>query len=116
MDLSTQISQIKTDFMQSKKLLVAIGDETRQLILIALMEASCDGIRVGEITSRTHLSRTAVSHHVKILLDCGLVGVDKQGTKNYYYLNISDEFMHLYNLVNHIVQLKDVVAELGGQL
>ena len=69
MDFNTQISQIKIDFMQSKKLLIAIGDETRQLILIALMEAGCDGMRVGDITSRTNLSRPAVSHHVKILLD-----------------------------------------------
>ena len=105
MEYEAQISQIKTDFLRSRKLLIAIGDETRQLLLVALMEAGCDGVRVGGLTARTHLSRPAVSHHLKILFDCGIVGVDRQGTKNYYYLNISDEFMSLYNLVSHIMRL-----------
>jgi ArsR family transcriptional regulator len=115
MAFETQISQIRNDFLHSRKILIAIGDETRQLILVALMGAGCDGMRVGEVTAQIHLSRPAVSHHLKILLNCGLVGVDKQGTKNYYFLNISDEFMSIYNLANHIVQLNDTAKTLGGQ-
>ncbi|WP_341481872.1 metalloregulator ArsR/SmtB family transcription factor [Enterococcus cecorum] len=44
------------------------------------------GTRVGAITEKTHLSRPAVSHHIKILKDAGVVGMRKEGTKNYYYL------------------------------
>ena len=45
------------------------------------------GIRVGEITKRTNLSRPAVSHHLKLLRDAGIVKVRREGTRNYYYLD-----------------------------
>ncbi|CAI3251434.1 zinc-binding dehydrogenase [Enterococcus cecorum] len=41
---------------------------------------------MGAITEKTHLSRPAVSHHIKILKDAGVVEMRKEGTKNYYYL------------------------------
>ena len=113
MDCMEQIELIKTDFNKNRKLLIAIGDETRQNIITALM-GCCSGVRVGEITARTHLSRPAVSHHIRILFDCGLISLDKQGTKNYYSLNIGDEFKNLSVLVNHIAQFKD--ARDAGQL
>jgi len=101
-----KIGQIKADFMKNRKVLVAIGDETRQAIMLVLMGVSCTGIRVGEITEKTHLSRPAVSHHLKILRECGLIKLDKQGTKNYYKLNIGEEFQNLMALVNHIAEFK----------
>ena len=105
MDCLQQIEIIKTDFIKNRKFLIAIGDETRQLIITVLM-GCCLGLRVGEITAKTHLSRPAVSHHLGILLDCGLVSVDKQGTKNYYSLNIGEEFQSFFALVNHIAEIK----------
>ena len=109
-DFDAQIALIQKDFALSRKLLAAMGDETRQQIVTVLMEAECEGMRVGEITARTHLSRPAVSHHIGILLACGLVGVDKQGTKNFYYLDIGDDFQNLRNLVNRIWDFK-IAAE-----
>ena len=102
-----QIEIIKADFVKCRKLLIAIGDETRQNIIAVLMGTSCTGLRVGEITARTHLSRPAVSHHLGLLLDCGLVSMEKQGTKNYYSLNIGEEFFSLFALVKRIAQFKE---------
>ena len=107
MDCMEQIEIIKADFAKCRKLLIAIGDETRQNIIAVLMGTSCTGLRVGEITARTHLSRPAVSHHLGLLLDCGLVSMEKQGTKNYYSLNIGEEFINLFGLVKHIAQFKE---------
>lgn len=71
-------------------ILTAIVDETRQLILLALMETTCEtGMRVGELTEKTHLSRPAVSHQVKILKDLSLVRCREEGTKNFYYIDVS---------------------------
>lgn len=85
-----QVNIIKTDFTEVQPILTAIGDETRQLILLVLMGTSCDtGMRVGELTAKTYLSRPAVSHQVKILKDLGLVRCRKEGTKNYYYIDVS---------------------------
>ena len=35
----------------------------------------------------TGLSRPAVSHHLKLLKDAGVVKVRREGTRNYYYLD-----------------------------
>jgi ArsR family transcriptional regulator len=102
------IEQISRDFAKCRRLLIAIGDETRQTIVMVLM-GSCTGLRVGEITVRTHLSRPAVSHHLRIMLDCGLVSVEKQGTKNFYSLNIGEDFQNLFSLIGHIAQFKEAL-------
>ena len=105
MDCFSRIEPVKNGFVKCRKFLVAIGDETRQAIIMALMGNST-GLRVGEITKNTHLSRHAVSHHLRILRDCGLVTLDKQGTKNFYSLNIGDSFRNLIELVDNIVRFK----------
>ncbi len=108
MECLCQIERIKADFIKSKKLLIAIGDETRQSIIAVLIGIGYGGLRVGEITAKTHLSRPAVSHHMRVLLDCGLVTVRKQGTKNYYSLNIGEEFETLHSLISRIMDFKAV--------
>lgn len=72
------------------KALVAMGDETRQHILMIMLNGECSGSRVIDITERTNLSRPAVSHHMQILKDAGFVKVRKEGTKHYYYLDMDD--------------------------
>ncbi|WP_342543881.1 metalloregulator ArsR/SmtB family transcription factor [Lysinibacillus sp. FSL K6-4013] len=56
-------------------------------------------MRVGEITEQTHLSRPAVSHHLKILRDAGVILMRKEGTKNFYYIDIRTKLGSLKNLV-----------------
>lgn len=56
----------------------------------------CSGVRVGEIAEKTNLSRPAVSHHLQILKDAGIVRVRKEGTKNFYYFDAEmEELQHL---------------------
>ncbi|GHV17215.1 transcriptional regulator [Clostridia bacterium] len=114
MDISEQAKLIKDQFAVSRRLLTAIGDETRQAIILTLMETKCDGMRVGDITANTHLSRPAVSHHLKILLDAGMVGVTPEGTKNYYWLNLGAEWDTFVALVNNIEQLREQSGECEG--
>lgn len=48
-----QIEIIKSDFKDAQPILNVVGDETRQLILLVLMESDCkEGMRVGEITEK----------------------------------------------------------------
>lgn len=98
---------LKREFQDCKNVLTALGDETRQLIIIALMDTECSvGIRVGEITKKTHLSRPAVSHHLKILKDAKIINVNRQGTMNFYYLDSDQsQIMLLGKLVRHIEEL-----------
>lgn len=69
---------------------IALGDETRQAIFTALLENEKIGMRVPEITVCTHLSRPAVSHHLKILKDSGLISMHRAGTMNYYYVDADE--------------------------
>lgn len=106
MDKSVQVNQIKQDFKNAQTVLTAIGDETRQGIIMVLMESDCQtGMRVGEITAKTHLSRPAVSHQLKILRNAGVVGMREEGTKNFYYISMSSQLVVLKTLVMDIEAL-----------
>lgn len=85
--------QLADDFKACGKVFVALGDETRQHIYLALLESANLGMRVGAITDRTHLSRPAVSHHLQILKDAGLIAMHREGTRNYYYVDASEEVL-----------------------
>ena len=74
-----RLKRIIKEFEVCHDALVAIGDETRQLIIMTLLESDCNGIRVGEITEKTHLSRPAVSHHLKILKEAGMINMRREG-------------------------------------
>ena len=54
-----------------------LQDESRQQILMLLFDHK--EMTVSEMTERLELSRPAVSHHMKLLLDAGLVSVKKSG-------------------------------------
>ena len=75
--------QLAEEFRIYRKVFIALGDETRQQIFLTLLENEKIGMRVPEITARTHLSRPAVSHHLQILKDTGLIRMHRTGTRNY---------------------------------
>lgn len=96
---------ITEGFKHNRKAFTAMGDETRQLILLVLLESDLSGMRVGDIAKKTHLTRPSVSHHLKILKEAGIVSMRKEGTKNYYTIN-SDEtqWQSLVELMNQIYE------------
>lgn len=102
--------QLSKEFKECQKAFTSIGDETRQQIIIALLESDCHGIRVGEITKKTHLSRPAVSHHLQILKDANIISMRREGTMNYYFMSASETqwgkillFMqHVNEVINHM--------------
>lgn len=87
-EVMRQVERFSDDLAACSQMLSALGDETRQhLILEMLKIGRCSGVRVGEITQRTNLSRPAVSHHLQIMKHAGLIKVRKEGTKNFYYFD-----------------------------
>lgn len=106
MERQKRLVLLAQEFTDTQKALVAIGNETRQSIILALIdgENACKkGIRVGEITKKTNLSRPAVSHHLKVLKEANLIGVNREGTMNFYYLDITKSgIFNLINLFNNI--------------
>lgn len=98
-----RLKLIKDDILMSKNILYALGDENRQNILYVLLEnCSNGGIRVDDIALKVNLSRPAVSHHLKILLNNGIVSVEHVGTKNYYHVSGVSQILSLKSLLANI--------------
>jgi ArsR family transcriptional regulator len=108
MDFESIATQAAAQFADCHKLLIALGDETRQAIITTLIGCNCNGMRVGEITSKTHLSRPAVSHHLKLLLNEEVIGITHESTKNYYWLKLGGKWPKLVSLVENIEKMRSM--------
>jgi DNA-binding transcriptional ArsR family regulator len=61
----------------------ALGDPMRRRILERLHEGACP---VGELSERLPIGRPAVSKHLRVLQNAGLVQHSARGTRNLYAL------------------------------
>lgn len=101
-------------FRTIQPILAALGSETRQSIFLVLLESDQVGLRVGELTERTHLSRPTLSHHLRILRDAGMVQLHRDGTRNYYYLSADPQLWTAFrDLADHICTAAARAAEEG---
>ena len=64
----------------------ALGDPVR-LQLVDVLRRHAGKVCVCELTPLFDVSQPTVSHHLKVLRDAGLVGVERQGLWAYYYVN-----------------------------
>ena len=100
----TTVQDLQKQFHCCMPLFIALGDKVRLSIVELLTEAAVrsedpqgtidfegHAMNVNEITP-------AISHHLKILKDAGLVGVRQDGTANYYYLTLRDSTRSLMEL------------------
>lgn len=58
----------------------AIADPTRREILSLLAN---DPMNLTKVTENFNISQPAISRHIKILMECGLVTVEKQGRERF---------------------------------
>lgn len=106
-----EIKKLAEEFETCQKILIALGDETRQHLILEMMKIEqCNGVRVGTITEKTHLSRPAVSHHIQILKDVGILKMRREGTKNYYYFDADAEAMN--SLIIMLIHAKEIMEQL----
>jgi DNA-binding transcriptional ArsR family regulator len=62
----------------------AIADPHRRYLLEELRR---EPRTVGQLAEGLPVSRPAVSQHLKVLLDCGLVSVESRGTRRIYAIS-----------------------------
>jgi DNA-binding transcriptional ArsR family regulator len=92
--------------------LTALGDHTRRAIVACLAERPR---AVGELADELPVSRPAVSQHLKVLKDAGLVTERAAGTRRIYRLNpagigaLRDQLDTFWNRA--LASYKDVVEE-----
>ena len=59
--------------------LAALGHETRLAIFRLLVRAGEEGLNVGEIGQHLDMAASTLAHHLKTLVDAGLVIQERQG-------------------------------------
>ena len=67
----------------------ALGHPVRLAILRFVVQAGDEGAPAGDIQTRVDLPASTLSHHLKRLLDAGLLNSRSQGTFHYYTADYS---------------------------
>lgn len=107
MNTIEDIKDLREKFQLCQKMFTALGDENRQYLLCIMLECECSGSRVIEIAKKTNLSRPAVSHHMQILKNAGIVKSRKEGTCIYYYLDPHDK--EIDTMISLLMDIKKVM-------
>ena len=113
MDKRREIEKLEREIEGCRKILTALGDEVRQHIILQMLhhEHSCSGMRVPEITELTNLSRPAVSHHLQILKEAGIMKVRKEGAMNFYYFTSENTLRQLVEMLQHADRIINGLSE-----
>ncbi len=80
------MDQMTLSTEKAMQLLDGVRDPNR-LEIIFLLGKKGAPMNVGEISEQFKISRPAVSHHLKVLKDAGIVRSEKIGQEIYYRLN-----------------------------
>ena len=77
--------QIPHPWRNISRVFSALGDEHRQRILLTFDKG--ERLNVGQLASVSTLSRSAVSHHLKILRNAGVLESRKEGKEVFFWIN-----------------------------
>jgi len=91
------LDDVQESFRVCAPVFAALGDPFRQDIILLL--ASAERLNVNEIATRIALSRPAISHHLKVLRQAGLVQMERISRENFYSLTLDDALADLRRLV-----------------
>ncbi len=96
----------------------ALGDETRRAIIARLAGGEAG---LSELAEPFDMTQTAVSKHVRVLSDAGLVHVEKRGRTRYCRLDAgalkgAADWLGEYEIFwnRQVENLSDFLAEEGG--
>jgi DNA-binding transcriptional ArsR family regulator len=76
---------IPREWRNLSRVFAALGDEHRQRILLTFEPG--ERLNVGSIAEVSTLSRTTVSHHLKVLREAGVLRSEKVGKEVWFWLD-----------------------------
>lgn len=100
-----KIEESRQEFKNCAPIFTALGDTTRQKLCLDLAEAGLEGINVADLSGKSILSRPAISHHLKVLKDAGIVEPIKNGTQIFYRLRLRECFTNVKALIQTIEEI-----------
>jgi len=72
----------------SAQLIGIFAEKIRRQIIIALGNSG-NGLNVTDITALVNISRPAVSHHLRLMREAGVIEMRSNGVEHIYYLTLS---------------------------
>lgn len=97
-----QLVEIPDEWKNISDLFVALGDAQRQRILLAFEKG--ERLNIMQIVAASKLSRTAVTHHLKVLHQSGALESEKVGKEVFFWVNKSHIISAIQNVLNYIQQ------------
>lgn len=94
------IQSIPIEWQAIADLFVALGDEQRQRILLAFDKD--ERLNILQIAQHSKLSRTAVTHHLKVLHQSGALKSEKIGKEVFFWVNKAQMIEAIENVLNYI--------------
>ena len=85
----------------------ALSDSNRLKIIDLL---SCGEKCACEILNYFKFTQPTLSHHMKVLIECGLVNSRKEGTWNYYSLNSKNTNKVVISLMNIVLETDQCIC------
>ncbi|MCB5188941.1 helix-turn-helix domain-containing protein [Methylobacillus caricis] len=94
------IRHIPAEWKNISDLFVALGDEHRQRILLSF--ESGERMSIRQIVDASTLSRTAVTHHLKVLEQGGALRSEKVGKEVLFHIDKNHMQTALQDVLNYI--------------
>ena len=95
-----KIIDIPAEWKNTSALFVALGDEHRQRILLAFEPG--ERMNIMQIVAASTLSRSAVSHHLKVLRESGALISEKVGKEVYFHIHAAQMEDALSRVLHYI--------------
>ena len=78
---------------------------------VDIIEAGSEGINVTNLSAKQELSRPAISHHLRILKENGIIVPHKVGTQIFYKVNLTQKFTVLKEVINSTLAVLSKIEE-----
>jgi ArsR family transcriptional regulator len=96
------------NYEENSKIIKAMSDSNRLKIIDILScgeRCACDILEYFDFTQPT------LSHHMKVLMDCGLVACRKEGLWSYYSLNSANCSKLIIFLMNLVTETDECICK-----
>ncbi len=95
-----KITMIPAEWKNISELFVALGDEQRQRLLLAFEKD--ERMNILQLVENSNLSRTAVTHHLKVLHNSGALKSEKIGKEVFFWVNKEPMIQAIENVLDYI--------------
>ncbi len=109
--LTTEQRRALEGFANEFETVNALADRNRQKIILLLCERLHQGMTVTEITKMMAITQPAVSHHLKILREAGLVSFKKEGLQSFYHVTLEAPLKSLEDAIHQVRLTEDTTTK-----